>query len=71
MQIKHQHLVSASAIFFTNDPQEYMCVVSEYLVFCLDHLAVCSTRPSDLASMMGQVRLEDHFSCSFTNNSRF
>ncbi|KAL2836633.1 kinase-like domain-containing protein [Aspergillus pseudoustus] len=56
-QIEHQHLVSASAIFFTDDPQEYMCVVSEYLPFCLDHIAACSTRPSDkqLASMMGQI----------------
>lgn len=56
-QLKHQHLVNSSEIFFTNNPQEYMCVVSEYLPFSLDHLAACETRPSDrqLASMIGQV----------------
>ncbi|KAL4862076.1 hypothetical protein BDV12DRAFT_203385 [Aspergillus spectabilis] len=53
----HPHLVACLEVFRQDNADEHLLVVSDYLPFCLGHLAVCGRSPSDgqLASAMGQI----------------
>ena len=55
--LDHRGLVTAFEIFLTDDTNEHIHVVSEYLPFCLDHVVASGRCPTDgqLASIMAQV----------------
>ncbi|KAF7134093.1 hypothetical protein CNMCM5793_005722 [Aspergillus hiratsukae] len=55
--LAHSHLVHFHEAFQTENTEQNLYIVTEYLPFCLDHLVACGEIPSDgeLASIMGQI----------------